>query len=495
MKLQLTPRNVAFILFKRRKAFTLFFAAVSLLTVLYVTLVPWRYESTAAIVVKVDEQNLADPKLQQPAGQAQPQANLDLAKYIVNSHVDILESTDVARAALLKLGIATVYPKIAANPPWFFGTVLDAATTRFEKDLDVKVDKDSNTLLVGLYNDDPAVAQEALKTLIAAFMDKQARVMRDPLSDFMKEQLAAARALVDKAQTAYLDYRQQAGVSSLTDERSLLLNQRDDIEESISDAEAKFASARSSRDALRASLAAMPQDIQLSNENDQILRQADSARDRLATAEQRYLEAKQSFAPDNPLLQDARAEVDLARQNFETIAKSPAGRVRSGANPVRQTLETQLRQTEADLAAEQAATEQWQDNLKSVQARLDHIDQVEGEMSNLQRQLDVAVDDYKAYLARTEEARISEALNRQRITSLGVSQEPNLPYQPKPAIPLVLALAVLVGFAGGVALCFALELGDATIGMPEQVEPRIGLPVLVTLNHAGLPGRRQPRAA
>jgi uncharacterized protein involved in exopolysaccharide biosynthesis len=495
MKLQLTPRNVAFILFKRRRAFTIFFAAVALLTVLYVILVPWRYESTAAIVVKVDEQNLADPKLQQPAGQAQPQANLELAKYIVNSHVDILESDDVARATLLKLGVAKIYPKIAANPPWFFGTVLDAAVSRFEKDLDVKVDKDSNTLLVGLYNNDPAVAQEALRTLIAAFMDKQAQVMRDPLSDFMKEQLDAARALVDKSQTAYLDYRQQAGVSSLTDERSLLLNQRDDIEESISEAEAKLASARSSRDALRASLATMPQDIQLSNENDQILRQVDSARDRLATAEQRYLEAKQSFAPDNPLLQDARAAVDLARQNFETTAKSPAGRVRSGVNPVRQTLETQLRQTEADLAAEQAATVQWQDNLKSVQARLDHIDRVEGEVSNLQRQLDVAVDDYKAYLARTEEARISEALNRQRITSLGISQEPNLPYQPKPAIPLILTLAVLVGFAGGVALCFALELGDATIGMPEQVESRIGLPVLVTLNHAGLAQRREPRTA
>jgi uncharacterized protein involved in exopolysaccharide biosynthesis len=93
---------------------------------------------------------------------------------------------------------------------------------------------------------------------------------------------------------------------------------------------------------------------------------------------------------------------------------------------------------------------------------------------------------YKTYLARMEEARISDDLNRAGITNLSIVQTPSLPYEPTPKIPLIVALSVIVGLFGAVGLCFALELSDETMHSPASVEESIGLPVLATVSRGGL---------
>lgn len=485
MMLDISPRNVANLLFKRRVAATVFAAAVLLLGLAYLAVGPWMYQSSATIVVKIDQQTLADPQLQQASSsssEAQGKTNEDLAKDIVNTHVDMLESEDVARATLEQLGIAYVYPPIGNHAPWFFGTAMDIAAHKLTKDITVKVDTDTNTLLVTLSNSNPAVAQKTLQTMIGVFMQKQAEIMRDPQLDFMKKQLDDAHDKLDTAQKAYVDYKRQSGVTSVDDERSLLLNQRDDIEESISDERAKVASLTASRDQLLRSMHDTPAGVDLTNENDKEMSQLDNARDRLAKAEERYLEATQAYALDNSMVVDARGAVELARSQFNDIANASTTRVRSGVNPVYQSLETQLKQTEASLAAEQASVDQWVAAQKSVQARLDHIDEVDGGASKLKDQVDLAQDDYKAYLSRAEEARINEELNANQITTLGVVQAPDLPYEPHPKLILILAIVVAMALFGSIALCFGLETLDRTIGPPDQVEPRTGLPLLVTLN-------------
>jgi uncharacterized protein involved in exopolysaccharide biosynthesis len=489
MQLELTFRNTVILLFRRRAAFATFVAATLLTTLIYCVVWPWQYESQAAIVVKLDQQILADPQLQvlqSSEADVQGKTDLDLARYIVNSHVDMLESEDVARATLEKLSVDYVYPSLAHRPSWFFGTLMDAAVDKLShEDLSVVVDRDTYTLLVALKNTSPEVAQKTLQTLIGVFMEKQADVMRDPQAGFMKAELEAAHAKLDAAQAAYLEARRKGGLSDPDVERNLLLTQRQDIEENLSDVRGKVASDTASRDQFLRALRQTAAGVALSNENDEVLRQLDTARTRLANAEQNYLEATQSYSSDNPSLADARASVELARRQFNDIANASTSRVKSGINPVYQNLDTQLKQSEADLAADQAAVDQWTDALKAVQARVDHIDQVEGGIANYKRQLDVAENNYESYLSRGEEARINDELNRSQITTLAVAQAPSRPYQPAlPKIPLISVLSILVALLGATGLCIALELTDRTIGPAEQVESETGLPLLVALDYA-----------
>jgi polysaccharide biosynthesis protein PslE len=446
MIIQLTPRYIAYTLFKRWKVIVLFAVASVLTAALYIFLVPWRYESDARIVIKVSEDDVSDASItEQPGQAANPAIFGDVVLQIVNSRADILQSEDVTRATLQKLGVAKVYPEILASPPRFFGTAFDAANHRLIKDLTVTPVRGSNSLAVSLLNRNPQIAQETLRTLIAVFMDKQAQVMRNPRARFLEEQLVKARKRVDAAQSALLGFKSKKRIMSLDDERQLLLKQRDQLE------------------------------ANLASENTQTLGTSiTEAHNVLATAEQRYLQAKQTYAPGTPSLEDARNALDLSQQQYDALLKSLANV--GGSAP-----DSNVRPHESTPpAAKGGLPKTWTTQLESVNARLNHLNESEGDLLTLQRQLDVASEDYKAFLQRAADAHVSEALNEQ---GAAVSQEPTLPYQPaRPRIFLVAALAILFGLIGGLGLCFLLEMADETIGMPEQVEPLLGLPVLATLN-------------
>jgi polysaccharide biosynthesis transport protein len=486
MIIQMTRRNLAFILFKRWKTFAAVLLGTALLTAAYVLLVPRQYVSMASIFIRIDRENLADADFQQGATPAQP-TNQNIATYIINSHVDMLESEDVARASLIKLGVNNIYPDISTHQTGLLTTPLDTAVDRLaHRDLSVQVDKDSNTLLLSLKNHNPVVAQRALQVLIATFIDAQERTLRDPRLGFTREQLDEAYAKLDQKQQAYLNYQRQEGIVSPAEERAQLLKQRNDIEEAIGETRAKIASDQNSKDELLRLVSSTKEQIPISNENDMVMHQMDDAHLKLATAEQRYLEASQTYSQDNPLLQDSKSEVELARQHYQQVLNSSTSRVRMGANPVYEELDKQFKLNDADLAARQAALDTWQSQLSGIQSRLDHLDVVEGKMDNLGLQVEVESANYKTYLARMEEARISDDLNRAGITNLSIVQTPSLPYAPTPKIPLIVALSVIVGLFGAVGLCFALELSDETMHSPASVEESIGLPVLATVSRGGL---------
>jgi uncharacterized protein involved in exopolysaccharide biosynthesis len=480
--LKLTRRQIVYTLFKRKKAFFGFFLSVLLLTAAYIIFVPWTYKSYAAIFVMIDKDNLADANLQQRATQP-VQANQNTAGYIIASHVDMLLSEDVARATINKLGVQYVYPGLVANPPRFFGTPFEAAVDRLQnKDLYVEVDKTSNTLLVSLKNHDPAVAQKTLQTVIASFAELEAQLLHNPRAEFMKRQLDAAHTSLTALQSAYLQYRLQEGVFTPSDETAELLKQRNDIEESISQTKAKVVSDRAGMEQLLRSKLITSSQIAISNENDQVLRQLDAARAKLEAAEQGYLEASQTYKSDNPLLVDAQNLLGLARQHYQDILNSSTSRIRSGPNPIYQELESQLKVTGTDLAASQAALETWENERKLVQARLEHINKVESNINNYGFQITAEAANYEAYLSRSEEARISDDLNRHGMFGIGITQQPSLPYEPWPKISLIVIIAIFLGLVGGIGLCFALESADETMGLPAQVEQRTGLRVLATLN-------------
>lgn len=483
MIIGLSARDVVHILCKRRRAALGFLGACLAATALYLSVTPYKFRSDAAVVVRFSAQDLASPDIGNQ--QRPPQTtNAELAKQIVNSHVSMLESMDLRRDVLTQLGVEAVYPDIAANPP-SQGTPLDVAIDQLDKDFEVRVGRDSNVLLLALLNKDPAAAQQTLRTIIEAFMSMQARVMRDPRSKFLQEQLETARRQVETAEAALLDYKRQNGISALDQERTLLLKQRSDFETTANDAQMKLADMKKRRDSLAVALKATPREIPISNENDRVLRQVDDALARLTSARLRLQQATSTYAPGNPLLGDVRKEVEMAQQNYRDLQAASQSRVRSGVNTVYQNLSTSLGQTEADLAAAQAVWDQWRGELAAINKRIERLDGQEGDLLALQRKLDLAVQSYTTYLERTEQARISEDLNLQRITSLGVVQEPNLPFKPaSPRVLLLLAIAAMVGVMGGLAISFGLETMDETLSLAEQVEPALGVPVLAVLNHA-----------
>ena len=63
------------------------------------------------------------------------------------------------------------------------------------------------------------------------------------------------------------------------------------------------------------------------------------------------------------MLKDKEDALALAKKQYDETSKQPAARVRTGPNPVWQSLDTQLQQTEALVQQSQAVADTWKQRL------------------------------------------------------------------------------------------------------------------------------------
>jgi uncharacterized protein involved in exopolysaccharide biosynthesis len=488
MLTSLSPRNLSYIVFKRLRVF-LGVLIVSIL--LYCGLVltqKSQFESTASILVKVVDSEMVAPDSFSDAQRSNSASSANMAKQIINSEQVIITSQDVLRNTLERVGITKVYPDIMELASKTRVPAMTLGVERLLKDISIVVNNDTNVLTLSLFNADPKVARNALSALVAATIDKQALVMRDPRLEFLENKLASLKVQSDKARQTLLQFKQSSGITSFDEERTLLLKQRDDTQSKLHAAQSDLVAAEGRGAVLKDTLSRTPDQITLSNENDMSIRQRDEARARLTSIEAQYQAARQRFTENNPELRDLQAQLDAARKNFSEIGSQSTARVRTGANPLSQNISAAYSSARSETDALRNSTQERERQLEDINKRLSFLDTNEATLRELERRWGVSDKDYQSYLTRVQSARILNDMNQAGITNLSIVQAPSAPYKPaRPKKMLLFALALFAGLAGGLALCLLLEMLDDTIALPEQVEALTGLPLLAVVDEHVLP--------
>lgn len=94
----------------------------------------------------------------------------------------------------------------------------------------------------------------------------------------------------------------------------------------------------------------------------------------------------------------------------------------------------------------------------------------------LQREVDTSRSLYDALLQRYNEVGVTGGVATNNISIVDNAEPPSRPS--KPRLLVNVALAALLGLGFGVALAFILEALDETLATPDDVESKLGLPVL-----------------
>lgn len=131
--------------------------------------------------------------------------------------------------------------------------------------------------------------------------------------------------------------------------------------------------------------------------------------------------------------------------------------------------------------------------LASVGTQIEELDEKIREMERNERQLasirrDIAQDEknYEAYRTRVEEMRVASALGEQSISNISVIDPGSVPVKPagpRRALKLVVA-AILAGLTA-VIYAFIAEYLSQAMATPEDVERRLRLPVLTSVERFG----------
>ena len=287
------------------------------------------------------------------------------------------------------------------------------------------------------------------------------------------------------SEDALQSFKQTQSVYSLDEQRNLLLQQRMGLDTAYKEVQNGIEGLQEKLASLKAQAHSIAEDGNTFaySEQGKILTDAKSKLLDLQLKEQELL-AK--YNEKNPLVKDVRKEVQMTKDFLAVQEKDVTSQVRTG-NLVYQEAEKGRIMAEADLRAQVAKLASLGPQIVRVDGELKNLDMQEKKFQDLKREVVTNEDNYKVYVQRYEEARISDDMNHKRMSNLSIIQAaavPTAPIRPK-KLPNI-AFSILIGAVSALGAAYFSEFLGHTFNTAQDVERRLGLPVLtaVTRSHA-----------
>ena len=437
------------------------------------------YEAQASLMVKMGREHMYRSEV----GANVPLVSLDQER-IVESEIQILSSRDLVRRVLEVLGIEAIYPEFVESPPRNI-TPLEAAIREMQDNLSFAIVKESNVIKTTFQHTDPRIAEQALALLVTFFKEKHLEVFSTPKASFLEKQVATYQHKLNESKTNLQAYKEKHGLSSLDQERRLILEQRRDLDTALKEAQNKRHGLISKLSALREQLARVPERTSLESVSSRE-RVIDDTKANLLTLRLKEQELLTKFQEKSRLVENIRNEIATVEDFIREQESLLTDTVKTGKNPVYQELEIEVLRAEAELNSLKTQVGETAQYLKGLDDKLAKLDSLDKELATLQLKVDSDQQNYTMSLAKVEEARVSEEMDQLKMANISIVQPPTVPERPvKPRKAFNLLLSVLVGGAAGLALAFASEYKEGGYSRPEYAARDLNVPVLTSINWKG----------
>jgi uncharacterized protein involved in exopolysaccharide biosynthesis len=397
-------------LWRRRLLAASLFGAVLLLAGLYTAFSKPVFEATSLLLVKFGREYV----YQDEAGGGIMPRNRET---LINSEIQILRSAEVVKAVVEEMGVATLYPSLAATPPEG-KPVESVAAARFLKNLQVRAVQDADVIQVSLRNGDSQVAARAVNLLVDRFKEKHLEAFGEPQATaFLEEKASKASEELKAAEAKLLAFQAEHPQFSLKDKDVLLLRERNELETALHDVENQIVMARQRR---------LNADPAVPGAQEELLR--------LRLQERKLLNTHNE---DSRQVQNVRHEIALVEDFLRKSAAEDSGR------------------HSKEIAMLEARKGRLQERLAAVESDLQSLPALSQRYRELERAVASKETTYGRIQQRLEKARTSAEMDRQKIANISVIQPAYAPLQPVSPQPMLNLLAALV-VGGGLALAAAL---------------------------------------
>lgn len=398
---------------------------------------------------------------------------------LVNTEIQVISGRELAEKVVRSVKIEKIYPDLL-KPKAKVSTPLDAAVEQFGKHLKVVGIRKSNVVEVTFQHNDPKIAANALNLLIDLFKEKHLALHSDPQSSFIGTQLASFESKLKESEKNLEKFQQATRVFSLEEQRTLLLRQRSDLDTAYMISQNSVSELKNKIIALRSQLLSISKSNSryTPTERDKIIIEAKTKLLDLKLKEQ---ELRRKYNEGNPLVVEAKREVDLVSQFLIDQEEGILGKVKTG-NPVYQNVEIELFKSEGELNSQLARAEALKNQVRQLDKEIAQLDSNEGQLQNLKRQIAINEKNYRTYADKQEEARMSEAMNRLKLSNISIVQSAEVPVKPLNSSKAVkMVVGVIMGLFSGISCAYLAEMLGQTFSDPEGVEKYLEVQVLLTV--------------
>ncbi len=501
---RVTLRDVVRILFRHRRKMVLFFLGTMAAVLLLVVVWPRTYSSDARLFLRIGRESVA---LDPTATTGQTVMLQKTQEDEVNSALEIIGSSEVLTQVVDEVGAerilglappaegdAEVQPSLVDRARSGLASVLralrlsepgsdrDLAIRRLKSNMDVWAPKQSTVIGIRYLADSPELARDVVAATTDAFLQTHLKLNHTSGSlAFFSEQVDLLHADLTAAETALRDHKNKYKLASGESKREIIEEQISDVELQLlaSERDLKYAEAKIAD--LTEQIAGLDPELVTNRVAGFANEAKDNMREKLYELELREGELRSRYTDEHPLL----IQVEEQRKLAEDILKSlPDERTQTteALNPNQRALELELLQEKATADALRARRDSAHAQQERLYEQLAELNDAQLELAQLERKVQLLDGKYRTHVDKLEQARVNDALERERISNVNIVQPATLVL--KPATPqkrLMLAFGLLVATCGAFGLALVAETLDQTLRTVEQTEAQLGLPVLMSM--------------
>jgi capsular exopolysaccharide synthesis family protein len=457
------------LLVRRRWVIASVFAAAVVVTLLFTLRQQKVYAATATLIIEVSAPKVLNQQDVQDVVDTGA-SSFWASKEYTETQYKVIQSRAVAQRVVEKLQLAKDLRFLGLDHLKDQGRIekelskLDPIAELQERVKVIPV-KDSRIARIQAEDRDPKWAATIANAVAEAYITETLSVKTNTTqgaSDWLEQQLADLEVKLDQSGKALFDFKKSHDIVATTweDRQGMVTQQLVAINDALTRARVQ----RAQLEARSEQIVALGDALEKGEPSGEAFaivansRTVQELKVKLAEASVECAGMRDLYMKDYPKLQSCEARLAAARSGLRQ-------EVRTILNAARAEY-AEVVQTERKLVA----------LLSSTKTDAFGINQYERDYLELKRAHDNNQRLYELVLKRLKDASVTGMMQMSNVRILDRAEPPERPASPRPLRSL--ALAMLLGLAGGVGLAFLLEMLDTTITTREQVEERLGLAFL-----------------
>src|SRR5918995_3351497 len=481
-KYEAPPRRILYVLFKQKTLICATFLALSVPAFIYLLLKPVEYTATAKVLVKPSREFLNVS----PSNSAYGNAGLSLlpSPEVINTEIQIIKSPQLAE----RLVKDVPFPDEEGNIPQSISEEAAKHQGRWMKSLIVATpDKKSTVIDISItapYQQDWTA--KAVNRAAELYLEEHLKVHKTQgIGEFYDQQEKKLRLQLTHAEEALQAFQAKENIIDAPAEVTADLNAWAIFDKSLKETESAIRETEQRLAVLDDQLKQQKATISsgTSITENPVYTQI---RNRLTQLELERDGLLQRYTAEDRTVKDKQKEIDDLKKKLETVKPTSVGSESISLNDVHRRILNELLGARVQLKAlnekKAALTKQVENySLGAADKKRKSF-----EYDRLLREVNVKKANLDLYKQKSEEARISDAMDDQKFSNAYILERASPPLRKAGKSFMLLAMVTLIGSAGAaIAAAFGIEYFNSTLRNESDIEDKIGLPVLATIQNYG----------
>lgn len=366
---------------------------------------------------------------------------------------------------------------------------VEEAIIEIEENLVVDAERDSTLIVVTYSTDTPEGAQTVLETLIDVYQDEHLRIHHNEDSRaFFTEQEQQFRDQLDEALDTVRLAKDEIGVASIETRRENLESQLQSITMAAYQAETERKADVAELRELQRQLDEQPERL-VSSKKSIPNEGADLMREKFYELQVRQADLKSRYSGSHPLVVAISRQVEEAEKLVDG-EDEVRHETTDDVNPIHRQISIASKGRESTIVSLNARLTALKDQDLAIRADLEKLNKDYMRLAQLERDAEILRRKFMRYSDNLEQARIDSELEKQKISSVSIAQDPTLAAKPVSPSKLLVGLGSMVlAFAGTAATVLGLEQVSDKLRSDKSIERATGVPVLASIPESAVHGR------